>query len=188
MRKLILIKHSVPQQLPSVPARDWRLSEAGRRRCSALAALLSRYHPGCLAASKEPKATETARLVAGALGLSYQLAEGLHEHDRSEVGYLGREEFESAIAGFFARPHELIFGKESADAAARRFSAAVQQVIEPCDADDIMIVAHGTVISLFVAQMAGLDPLDLWRRLDLPSFVVLSLPDYRMIEIVDQIA
>jgi hypothetical protein len=43
------------------------------------------------------------------------------------------------------------------------------------------------VIALYVAARAGVDPLPLWRRLGLPSFVVLSLPDMTLVEIVDQI-
>ncbi len=49
------------------------------------------------------------------------------------------------------------------------------------------IVAHGTVIALFVAYRAGVAPFPLWRRLGLPSLVELALPDYAMTAITDEI-
>ncbi|MGI8553669.1 MAG: hypothetical protein ACR2PL_23210, partial [Dehalococcoidia bacterium] len=38
----------------------------------------------------------------------------------------------------------------------------------------IVIVAHGTIISLFAARHAFVEPFPLWQSLVLPSFVVLS--------------
>ncbi len=37
VRRLILVKHSLPVLEPAVPAREWRLGEEGRRRCAGLA-------------------------------------------------------------------------------------------------------------------------------------------------------
>lgn len=52
---------------------------------------------------------------------------------------------------------------------------------------NIIIVAHGTVITLFVSRRAGLEPFPFWKRLALPSFVVLSLPDQAVESVVDDI-
>jgi hypothetical protein len=48
-------------------------------------------------------------------------------------------------------------------------------------------VAHDTVISLYVARIAGLEPAVLWKRLGLPSFVVLSLPDLELVEVAESL-
>jgi broad specificity phosphatase PhoE len=48
---------------------------------------------------------------------------------------------------------------------------------------NLAIVAHGTVISLFVSRLTNADPFLLWKRLGLPSFVVLSLPDSQIIAV-----
>ncbi len=50
-----------------------------------------------------------------------------------------------------------------------------------------MVVAHGTVITLFVARRAGLEPFPFWKRLGLPAFVALSLPDYAVQSVSDHI-
>lgn len=45
MRRLILVKHSLPVIEPTLPASQWRLGPEGRRRCERLAALLSGTWP-----------------------------------------------------------------------------------------------------------------------------------------------
>lgn len=178
MPKLVLVKHSLPHIVPDVPAREWRLAEEGRRRCRPLAERLAHYRPTIITSSSEPKALETAQLVAAHLGVPYRVAEGLHEHDRENVGFLDRQEFDAAVAHFFAHPDELVLGRETAAQAQRRFATAVGSVLAQNGDGDSVVVAHGTVIALFVASRAGIAPFPVWRRLDLPSFVELSLPDY----------
>jgi hypothetical protein len=50
------------------------------------------------------------------------------------------------------------------------------------------VIAHGTVITLFVAYYMGLPALPLWQRLGLPSFVVLTLPGCGLAEVVEDVA
>jgi len=87
MTKLVLIKHSLPEIQPDLPARRWRLSEEGRRRCRPLADRLVAHVPERIFTSREPKAMETAALVGSRLGLPVEPRDGLHEHDRETVPY-----------------------------------------------------------------------------------------------------
>jgi broad specificity phosphatase PhoE len=187
MRNLILVKHSHPEIIPDIPAAEWQLSAAGRRGSLALAERLAIYQPSAIVASREPKANETAQIVAQRLGLHHMTAEGLHEHDRSNVGWSSAADFALAVEHFFAHPSALVFGRETAYQVGERFTRAADQAITTHPTGDLVIVAHGTVIALFVAARASVEPLPLWRRLGLPSFVVLSLPDLVLVEIVEQI-
>jgi 2,3-bisphosphoglycerate-dependent phosphoglycerate mutase len=65
---LLLVRHSVPAPDPSVPSEEWRLSEEGRGRCAELARHIAVYEPQRLLSSPEPKALETAELIAAILG------------------------------------------------------------------------------------------------------------------------
>ncbi|MHB8647508.1 MAG: histidine phosphatase family protein [Thermomicrobiales bacterium] len=186
-RHLILVKHSLPALAPGVPSREWRLSDVGRARCISLAERLAVYHPTIIATSAEPKAAKTARIVADALGTPLEVVEQLHENDRSGLGWLGAEELEARIVRFFAAPDQRVMGNETADEAHARFAAAVEDVCARHPDGNIVIVAHGTVITLFVARHAGLEPFPLWKRLGLPSFVVLSLPDHTLQTVFDQV-
>jgi len=175
-RRLLLIRHSAPEIVPGVPAREWRLCEEGRRRCEALAERVHVYAPRVIVSSVEPKARETAELVAARLGVAVQTADGLHEHERDNVGFLGRAEFDAAVGDFFARPDDLVLGRETAAQALDRFNRAVVDVLATQRSGAVAIVTHGTVMSLFVAARTGVDPFAFWRDLALPDFAVLDLP------------
>jgi broad specificity phosphatase PhoE len=177
MRKLILIKHAPPEVVPDVPPEQWKLSERGRALCTPLADAVRPHTPAVVVSSTEPKASETGELLGSALGLPFETAPGLHEHDRSNVPHMPSREFISAMELFFRRPGERVLGRETADEAEGRFRGAVTRVLDAHPAGNVAVVSHGTVIALMVAKASGQSPFRLWRELGLPSFVVLRLPD-----------
>lgn len=187
MNYLVLVKHSLPEIIPTTPAKEWQLSKAGRVRCKALADHLAPYFPDVLISSLEPKAIETAQIAAHRLNKPYYTHEGLHEHDRTGVDFLGREQFEAKVKEFFLHPDRLVFGKETAAQAVERFSKALTAVEVEHPNKNIVVVSHGTVITLFVEKISNLDSFSFWRSLDLPSFVVLSLPQHSLVKIVESV-
>lgn len=147
MRTLLLVKHSLPEVLPGVPAERWRLGEEGRRRCKPLAARLAPYEPTVIVASAEPKATETAVLVANELHRPVETVEGLHEHDRGNEPYFPTTaEWEAAVATFFARPEELVLGRETAVEARDRFARAVAEVLAKYPALPLLATARPALL------------------------------------------
>lgn len=181
-RALILVKHSLPIVVPGVPPARWVLADEGRARCAALADHLRPYHPARIVASDEPKAAETARLLAGHLGdpAPPPLDPDLREHERRPADFFAdTPAFHDAVRRLFAQPDDLAFGTETAGAAGSRFAAAVDRHLAATPTGTLIVVAHGTVISLFAAARASLDPFPLWRSLDLPSYLALTLPDFR---------
>ncbi len=185
MPALILVRHSLPEIVPALSASQWSLSEVGRQRCRPLAERLAVYGPDVFVTSTEPKAVETGRIVAALLGKSWEVAEGLHEHERRNVGFGSQEQFEAAVAEFFAQPGRLVFGAESADQTHQRFSSAIAGVIERFPRQNVAVVTHGTVMTLFVARVAGLEPFPFWKRLGLPAFVVLSWPGLGLLSVIE---
>lgn len=174
MQNLILIKHVQPQIDPFLPAREWPLSAEGKLRCRPLADKLAAYEPDVIVSSTEPKAIETARIVAEYLHKPFEAAEGLHEHDRSNVPFYSPQVFEQIVATFFQKPTELVFGRETALQAQQRFSQAVERVLAEYRDENVAIVAHGTVITLFVAAHTEIEPFAFWKRLEMPSLVVME--------------
>jgi broad specificity phosphatase PhoE len=183
---LILVKHALPEIIPTLPARQWHLSEVGRAQCVLLADQLATYAPAVLVSSVEPKALETAQLVAYSMHTNVQVVDGLHEHDRSHTPWLGPEEFANAVAAFFQRPAELVMGCETAHQAFERFARTMAEVLSQHAEQNVVVVTHGTVLTLFVAHATGIEPLALWQRLGLPSFVVLKLPQFELVRVVEQ--
>ena len=180
-RHLILVKHSVPEMDPDRPPHTWRLSEEGRSRAQRLGEELQSFTPEILVSSDEPKARETAEILAEKLRLDLHVLPDLHEHDRSNVPFLPHDAFEFSVQDFFHRPDELVFGKETASEADARFYRAVHTLLNAHRDKTVVIVSHGTVISLFVARLTGSPALELWKRLGLPSFVAMDLSSSTLI-------
>ena len=51
-RKLVLVRHSLPEFVTGMPASQWRLSAAGQLRCEALAGRLAAYDLAAVVAMK----------------------------------------------------------------------------------------------------------------------------------------
>ncbi len=180
--RLLLIRHSIPEIDATIPPAEWRLSHAGREACRALADRLTVYTPTLLVSSVEPKAVETAQLAARQLGIPTEIALGLHEGDRSKMGFIPEAQVIKLIKEFFEKSGEPIFGVESADEAHARFSAAVNKLLDEYPEETLGIVSHSSVISLFVARANGLDVYEYWRKLAMPDVVLLALPDFTLAE------
>jgi broad specificity phosphatase PhoE len=188
MRKLILVRHSETKIVPGIAANQWQLTEEGRARCQLLAERLLLYTPTVIVTSHEPKAIETGELVAEILKRPVVTAENLHEHDRSnETTFYGFETFRSIIASLFEKPHALVYGKETADEAHERFAGAVRDVVERYPDGNLVIVTHATALTLFVSRLAGIDPFPFWEQLGMPAFVVFSLPEFGLCEVVPNV-
>jgi broad specificity phosphatase PhoE len=183
---LVLIRHSVPAIDPSRPAREWSLSAEGRVRARQLAADLGRYELQVLASSEEVKAVQTARILGEELGLAVKVVPGLHEQERSDAVGLDREAFLRSVARLFARPYERVFGAESADEARARFGEALRRLLARHPGENVGVVTHGTVLSLYVAAREGSDAHALWQGLGLPCAAVLSRPELCLIEWVGE--
>ena len=177
MPVLVLVKHALPQIESTVPAKQWRLSEEGQHLSRVLAQKLALHDLDLIFSSVEPKAIETAHIVATTLEKRIEVVEDLHEHDRNNIGFLEQKKFEASVAQFFNRPDLLTFGNETANQAHHRFSRAVVGIIEKYSDKNIALITHGTVLTLFVSRLVGIEPFPFWKDLKLPSWVVLSHPD-----------
>lgn len=178
-QRLLLIRHSAVQIEPEKPAHEWTLSDEGRARCRRLARQLASHQPTTLVTSTEAKAAETGQILAAEWGIPWHTTPNLHEHDRQGLSYFtNKAAFEAVVADFFARPDELVMGRETAEQARERFETAVSQTLSYYPDDIVAIVAHGTVLTLLIAHHNPvLSPFPFWQTLTLPCAFVLSRPD-----------
>ena len=99
--RLYVIRHAQVRIRPDLPASQWHLAPEGRAATEALA---HRLPAGALRAihhSPEPKAAETARLLAAAVGCGCRVAPALAEA-RLGGGYLPSAAFEGRVAAYLA--------------------------------------------------------------------------------------
>jgi broad specificity phosphatase PhoE len=187
-RQLVLVKHALPVLDGAKLPREWILADEGENQARRLALTLRRFLPFGVLSSPEPKALRTAELLALELGATVRPVVGLEEFDRPALPLMSAEEYDRLNAEIFARPTEMVLGRETASEAVARFTAALMGQVSGDGADNVVVVAHGTVISLFVGQHNAVAPYDLWKRLQCPSFVVLWLPSLVLGEVVSRVA
>jgi len=187
-RNLILVRHSAPEIVEAIPPREWQLSEDGRLRCEALVDEIEPYRPSLIATSTEFKARETAVLVADVLGVPILEVQGLHEHERADASFKPRkEDFRREVEAFFSHRERVAFGAETAIKAYARAARAIDGLLDKVADGNVVAVSHGRVIALFTSVRAGADAYDLWKRLHLPSLVVLSVPGFQLERVVEEI-
>ena len=173
-KTLVLVKHAQPVLDPSVPPREWTLGEEGQAQARELATRLRPFLPCALISSTECKAQLTAAIVGAELGVIDEAVAGLEEIDRPAMPIVSPSEHESLNARLFEQRDHPVVGCESASAALARFTDAVDRVLREIPAElNVVLIAHGTVIALYVEQQTGRSALDTWRRLGCAEFVTL---------------
>ena len=177
--KLIVVRHSLVSVDVGETAHRWSLSAAGRQRCLPLARRLLPYQPTSIYSSLEPKAAETAKLIAPELQLTVRHRPDLRETQRFGVPFMPQAQFDANVARYFAIPDQRVFGGESADEAHARFAGAIERIERQAPAGNIVVVAHGTVISLLVSRRRGTDPYGYWKQLRMPCLDALPRQDWR---------
>lgn len=190
MSKLILIKHAAPVKDPDRPSHEWELSEDGRAQAIRLARQLqeSQIPIDLVCTSDEPKAEETGQIIAAEFDRPMRVVKELAEHDRSNVPVMPTREFISSVALFFKEPNRLVLGRETARDAKARITRAIELIMSENAGKNVAIVSHGTVISLFAADIAREDPFQLWRRMGLPSYVAIDWDTRAVLRVVDRLS
>jgi broad specificity phosphatase PhoE len=174
---LILVRHGRPVIDPDKPPSTWPLCPEGRNGCVKLAERIEALKPTRVVSSPEPKALQTAEILAGRLGLKVEVDPELHEHKRQHVSFGTEEEFRQRIANVFEKPAVRAPGGESAHEAYERLSAALARH----KGEPLLAVTHGTVMSLYLGERLGVNAHDLWRSLHMPDGFVLDA-DGKLIE------
>ncbi|MFC4403924.1 histidine phosphatase family protein [Gracilibacillus xinjiangensis] len=186
MNRLILIRHSIPVIEAGVPSNEWVLAEEGIDKARIIAKKLSGYCFGKLYTSMEPKAIETAKIIADHTNSSYEKIADVHEHLRtSNRKVFTGDEWLAIMQQLFTKQDRFIFGDETAGAAKSRFDEAIKKLIKTHTSnEDILLVTHGTVMSLFLSLYNHLDGFEIWCSLGMPAYVELTVSDYQIQNIV----
>jgi broad specificity phosphatase PhoE len=152
----VYITHPQVKIDPMIPVPKWGLSEIGAERTRKAAECGWVRQLRRIVSSDETKAIETAEILAATAGVKTEIAEHMHENDRSATGFLPPPEFEKAADWFFANPGESFNGWERAIDAQRRIVSAVDAVLAGHDpAKPIAFVGHGGVGTLLKCQLTG---------------------------------
>jgi broad specificity phosphatase PhoE len=143
---------------PSIPVRDWRLSDEGRARVLRVvrAPWVSRVTR--VVASSEYRVIETAHIFAGRRDLPVDVFPKIDDSERPAFECLSVMDLDDTVDAFFARPDESPRpGWESAADAQRRIAAGIDALIDgKSDDGDLLIIGHGRSGTLLLCHLAGL--------------------------------
>lgn len=188
---LILVRHSLPTIDPYQPAESWPLSASGREDAQRLSVFLGdhlKHKPVKLFSSWEQKAIQTAQIIAIPFQQPVTIYPGLQEHLRRRVKFSSQDQFEADIANFYAHPEDCVFGEESANQVYERFAHAINQILDAYPGRSLILVTHGTVMSLWVARNYQLQPLSIWRQLKPLSLIQVELSNRSNVQIISDLA
>ena len=177
--RLYLVRHAAvtvrPEQLPE----QWHLSAAGRAGAEALAEQSIWEGLAATHTSPEPKAVATAQRIAAQHGLPIVIARGLRE-----VGgrtYTAPDQHRELVRRYLAG--EVVDSWERRDVALERVRSSIER-IAAAGKDDVAVVSHGLVLTLYVSELLGLGGAaadELQARLRLPDLAIID-PQARRVE------
>lgn len=162
--KLVFVRHAMPLVGSDLPSREWPLSEVGRSDAKALARQLDFPSGTPVVSSDELKAKQTAEAFATDVVIDPRLR---------EVGRPWVEGDYEATARRWLEGEDLE-GWEPRSDVVKRMIEAVNEADTRFERG-VCLVSHGLAISVVVADLAGVDRVELWSQLRFPDYVTVDL-------------
>ena len=161
--------------------REVALTERGHAQAATVARSLVPYAPVALYASPATRAQQTARVIAGALGLDVVADERLHELDHGLLDGLTSEELRRDHASFLERWRTADLetlqmpGGETMGEARARMLAALDEYAQRHGDADVVVVSHNLALKSLLAHAIGV-PMNATRhfQVDLASLTVVE--------------
>lgn len=143
---------------------------------------MQRLLPATLVSSTEPKAIQTASIIAEYLSLELSTRDGLREHRRSGK-FLLKSDFHSSIQAFFEHPTSVMYGQESCDELGLRIKNEIDSALSHDPSKNVILVTHGTAMTSFIMRHWQVDPFELWKSLGLPAYLSFTVPTFDIVGI-----
>lgn len=177
--RVYLVRHAAVTVRADAPAEQWHLSPEGRAAAEALAEDPRWASVALVYTSPEPKAVATAQRIAARHGLAIVIERDLREVDgRAWTSEDYREVVRRYLAG------ETVDSWAACDGARERIRSCIERIAAQQASDEIAIVSHGLVLTLYVSDLLGLDAAgahDLWSRMRYPDAAIVD-PQARQVE------
>lgn len=173
--KLILVRHSQSTFDKDRPIRLWKLSETGVERASNLSESSLFVNVDLYVTSPQLKATHTCALIASNHPAPIQVHSGLDE--TTSVTNKIIDDFENEMHTYLHSSDYSMNGWETAKEAKERLAKSISEIVKQWVdnwLEKIVIVSHGTVLSLFSADFLGKSPYEFHHLLRMPDIAVLD--------------
>ncbi len=150
--------HTQARVDPSIPVRDWHLSDEGRARVLGVANQPWMTRVTRIVAPSEARSIEAAGIIAHRRSLPVSVNPGFDDSGRPLVDFLPVAELDKVIDAFFANPGSCARpGWQTAAEAQRRVVTALGgELAAKTDTGDLLILGHGRIGTLLLCHLAGL--------------------------------
>lgn len=161
MSKLILVRHGESSgnrdRIYAISPHDLPLTELGYRQAQQAAHRIAElFHPQLVVTSVYKRASETARIIAGALGQPLQFEPNLHEREfgahrgRAYDSFLTEPDYDPQRPWAW-KPQ----GGESYEDVQARVSPILDRLAVAHPSKDVVVVSHGGVMASLWAHVTG---------------------------------
>lgn len=161
MGKLILVRHGESagnrDRIFAASPYDLPLTELGYHQAAEAAKLIAaQFHPRLVISSEMHRASETARVIAGALGLPLRQEPDLHEREvgahrgRSYDSFLSEPDYDPRRPWAW-KPQ----GGESYEEVRARVGPILDRLAEANRGSEVVVVSHGGVMACLWAHVTG---------------------------------
>lgn len=174
MVALHLVRHAEPVQDLTHPPWEWGLSPAAGARLKELRRADVLPAEALWVSSPEPKAAATAALLTAA---EVRLDDDLREARRAR-DYVDHATFVRRVLRSFADlENPAADGWEPLSATRARIVRAAESAVAKADGRDIVLVGHGTAMTVLVAALTATPPdVAAWQRMLMPDHCSLTWP------------
>lgn len=175
-----MIRHAQTKIEPDKPPEMWNLSPKGESGCIAFAETLDLSDVSHIYHSPEPKAHQTAHLIASvADDVQLHADAGLRELEM-RVGFLTQMEFERRVGAYLAGHEDADF--EPYAMAQEQIASCVRRATERYPSESIAFVSHGRILTAFFSHLRGHRlGVSEWKKIRLPDLILVN-PDTWTIE------
>lgn len=183
-KRLLLVRHGETEWNREQRAQgqtDVPLNGNGRRQAQALAGRLRNHNIGALHSSDLARASQTAAILATALGLHLRLSAAWREIDLGEWAGLSHSEIETCFPEELAaldRGEDIARGGgETLGALRARAAAEFERLAQIHQGQSVLVVSHGGTLKALICHLIRLD-LGCQRRLSAGGNTGLSIVEF----------
>jgi broad specificity phosphatase PhoE len=182
----VFLRHAETKINPNKPTSEWVLTQSGRNGAKSLSTSKEFPKYNEVYTSNEPKAIATAKPFAARINTEVRTLKGLGELDRSATYAQSRTQYNQMVKEALTDRGTSVLCWETAKDALNRFSNAVEEIISGSYVDEVLIVAHGIVLTLYFAKLEGkLDnAFERWKKLRFLDWGITS--NGRVVRDIDQ--
>ncbi len=152
---IVFLRHAETKKDPNIQVSKWVLTREGEKESEDLARKGFFDDVDVIICSAEHKAYQTASPIAKKLRKTIIKEKELNELDRDKGKVLPKEEYDKVKTKILEDLDYASHGWETSRHALNRFRQAVEKIDNKYSYKKILIVSHGTVMSLYFAYLKG---------------------------------